>query len=408
MTLKSVQNCVREEKLFYPPDATERSAFIGGNVATNASGARSFKYGATREWVQALRVVLPSGEEITLDRDGDEHQLNGTDILIRAPTGDYRIPRPQYLLPETRKNVAGPVITDQSQPIDLFIGTGGLFGIVSEVTLRLIPEPPQHVSIFAFVGEVHQALELVERCRSQRDQSHEPIPMSVEYLGPHATSIMREEDNSIPESTNSVVILEQDAHTEDELYGYLEYWVNLFEELGIQDSSVAQEYQEIEHHKFLRHKVPETVNATVKGNGQSKLGTDYSVPPEHFRALFDYVFDLGERFERYQRELGPRPQHFGFAFWAHAGDAHVHLNLLPRTDTEMAYAKSIFVELMHQIIAWKGSIAAEHGLGKKYFDGKPALEFQYGTDGITQIQKMKQVMDPLYLLNPDNLVGRIN
>ena len=82
ITLKSLQNLCRELDWFYPVDPTERSSFLGGNIATNASGARTFKFGTTRQWVKSLDVLLPNAERIKLNRDGDEHELLSSSIII--------------------------------------------------------------------------------------------------------------------------------------------------------------------------------------------------------------------------------------------------------------------------------------------------------------------------------------
>ena len=95
MTLKAVQICVHEFGSFYPPDPTERGAFIGGNIATNASGARSFKYGATCDWVHAIRVILPNGHLLDLHRDPDHHSLNKSPTIpIDTGSKVVQVPRP--------------------------------------------------------------------------------------------------------------------------------------------------------------------------------------------------------------------------------------------------------------------------------------------------------------------------
>ena len=179
--------------------------------------------------------------------------------------------------------------------------------------------------------------------------------------------------------------------------------MEFFEEIGISSSSVAQTYKEIEHHKFLRHLIPETVNRLVRSNGQPKLGTDYSVPATNFPSLLKRAREIGEEFESFQQKSFELKS-FGYVIWAHAGDSHLHLNFLPRTPEEVTKAKTLMIQLMREVVSYGGSIAAEHGLGKKSFEGKPALYFQYGEEGIRQIQAMKKILDPKFLLNRGNLV----
>lgn len=407
MTVKSIQNFCRENDWFYPPDPTERSSFIGGNINTNASGARSFKFGSTRNWVQKLRIILPNGNILKLDRSNNKTgEINKESILIKNNNEIiYNLPRPTYKLPNTRKNVAGPVINDESQLIDLFIGSDGIFGIVSEVTLKLIKEPFQIISIFVFLNDLKQVTNLIEESAKNRDNNQNPVPLSVEYLDNRSLDIIRKEDSTVPPDAKYLLIIEQDLDSQEQMDEYLEYWSNKFDSLNIRETSVALDYKEIEHHKFLRHLIPETINTIVKNNGQGKLGTDYSVPIRSLEKFLSLAMSKGDEFEKYLSKKYLKLNSIGYAIWAHAGDAHLHLNLLPKDDDDTKVAKKIFVEIMRKIVEWDGSIAAEHGLGKKYFEGKPGLYYQYGENGINQVKKIKEILDPNNLLNRGNLIG---
>ena len=396
ITVKSIQNLVRELGWFYPPDPTERSAFIGGNFATNASGARSFKYGSTRDWIQGARLVLLDGSCITLDRSKLEEIGSNEYIVI----GGYKVPRPQYSYPDTTKNVAGPVITNSSQSIDLFIGTDGIFGITGEISLRLIRPPIQILNIIVYCKTENVAIKLIEVAQKQREEGTAPIPLSVEYLDERASKIMRN-----GEGEGVIVILEQDANTDEETDDFVEYWVNKFDELGIEETSVAMTPKEIEHHKFLRHLIPETVNSLARSNNQPKLGTDYASPIRYLERLFRLSKEIGREFEEYLNHRKDLGESIGYAMWSHSGDSHVHLNLLPRDEEEKKYAKKLMVKMMKEIVSWNGTIAAEHGLGKKKFDGKPALAIMIGSEGLKEIHRMKAILDPKFLLNRGNLIS---
>lgn len=392
MTIKAIQNYVREHNLYYPPDPTERSSFIGGNVATNASGSRSFKHGVTKDWVEGIVVVLPQGECITLNRNEIISENK-----IEIPTTNYYMDIPNFYHPETRKNVAGPVVERGEPVMNLFIGSGGLFGVVTEVTLRLLDKPSEIMNMFVYCKEQEVALQLIDAVRAQRDTNTEPIPLSVEYLDDRSSAMIHKKDSSVP-MAKAIVILEQEFRDETEMDSYLDFYMSKFEELGIEDTSVAQTYKEIEHHKELRHVVPETVNALVKSYGQSKLGTDYAVPPQYYQEMVAYGVELGNLFEK---EFSF--DDIGYAMWSHAGDAHIHLNFLPRNDMETKRAKELMVQLMKRVIQYHGTIAAEHGLGKKKFLGKPALYYQLGDEGLLKIREMKGILDPAFLLNRGNL-----
>jgi D-lactate dehydrogenase (cytochrome) len=401
ITVKSIQNFVREKGWFYPPDPTERTSFIGGNVATNASGARSFKYAPTRTWVQRLNVVLPNGNVIKLDRAKNNGVIKTNEIILDVEGVNITVNRPRYKIPDVTKNVAGIVIKDNYHSIDLFIGGNGIFGVVTEITLKLIRPPMQITSIFAYCNTKEQAFDLIEICQKQRNSKQFPIPMSVEYMDHRAVEIMKSMDERIPKAIGGLVILEQDTVSSEELENALEYWSNTFSELGIQDTNVAQTYMEIEHHKNLRHCVPEHVIALSKSYNQALQVTDYSVPSDQFRELFNFCIAMGREFENFQSS-----KKLGYVFFGHAGDSHVHLTLLPSNDNEASYGNELLVKIMKKVVELGGTIAAEHGLGKKMFNDKPALYLQYGQEGLDDIKMMKKTIDPLLLLNPENLTGK--
>ncbi|MCE7734096.1 MAG: FAD-binding oxidoreductase [Candidatus Heimdallarchaeota archaeon] len=405
MTIQSIQNYVRAKGWFFPPDPTERTAFIGGAVNTNASGARTFHFGPTREWTQGLKVVLMDGTSLELNRSQNDGTITEDSILINYDDSIIRVPRPKYELPKTRKNVAGPVIRDNSNIIDLFIGTGGLFGITTEITLKLIKEPKEIVSIFVFCKTMDQVYSIIEECQKNRRSNKFPDALAVEFLDKRAIEIMRTADETISRENEALMILEQHAENSDELEDAIMYWSEFFDNLGIEDTRVALTYSEIVVFKKLRHMVPETINSIVKQYGQSKIGSDYAVPEEYLIEYFELAFEIGNKFEQYLDLQSPLDGKPGYALWAHAGDTHLHLNLIPRTDQETVIGKEMVIELIKKTVELGGSIAAEHGLGKKTFGGKPALYYQLGEEGIEEIIKMKLSLDPFNLLNRGNLTG---
>src|SRR5438105_334637 len=124
VSLEAIQEAASRAKQFYAPDPTERTASIGGNIATNASGSRSFRYGSTRKHVLALRVVLMDGRVLQVRR-GDK-----VDFAV-----------PEIPLPSTTKNTAGYLLAPAMDWVDLFVGSEGTLGIVTEAELQLLPKP---------------------------------------------------------------------------------------------------------------------------------------------------------------------------------------------------------------------------------------------------------------------------
>lgn len=403
MTVKAIQNYCREKKWFYPPDPTERTSFIGGNVATNASGARTFKYGPTREWVQKLGIILPDGRKIEMDRSRNNGTIDKNHIILFVEKDEIKIPCPGYALPDVTKDVSAPIIRDGMHPIDLFIGSGGLFGVITEVTLKLIRQPSAIMNIFAYCMSKRQAYDLIKFCQIQRREKKMPDPLSVEFMDDKCVDIMRTKDSRIPSDVAGIVMIEQDILQDSDYDQIVEFWVATFEEMGIEDSSLASSHKEVEHHKFLRHIIPEYLLDLTKSYNQSALISDFSVPEDQFEELFFSAFEYGKKFEDYQaKDLIDKKM--GYLFLAHAGDSHIHLSFVPKTDQEAIIAKDLLLEVLIKVVEMGGSIAAEHGLGKKEFNGKPALYYQYGDQGMQDIKDMKMAIDPLNLLNPNNLI----
>src|SRR6185436_2482859 len=139
--LLDFQRFVESENLFYPPDPTERSCFLGGTVATNASGARSFKYGPTRNYVKRLKLALASGEVINLRR-GELRADRAGRIRIPLPSGGViETQLPTYRMPRTRKHASGYYVAPQMDVLDLFIGSEGTLGVIVSIELALLPKP---------------------------------------------------------------------------------------------------------------------------------------------------------------------------------------------------------------------------------------------------------------------------
>src|ERR1700686_2394082 len=139
--LGDLQRAVETEGLLYPPDPTERSCFLGGTVATNASGARTFKYGPTRNYVERLKIALATGDVIDLCR-GELHADANSTVAISLPSGRLIEARlPTYRMPQVRKHASGYYVAPGMDAIDLFVGSEGTLGGIVEVEVKLLPKP---------------------------------------------------------------------------------------------------------------------------------------------------------------------------------------------------------------------------------------------------------------------------
>src|SRR5436190_8154459 len=148
LLLREVQAAAAASGQFYAPDPTENTSSIGGNIGANASGSRSFRYGATRKHVIALRVVHMDGRIV-------EYR--------RGEKTDFDVPR--IALPRTRKHSAGYRLEPGMDAVDLFIGSEGTLGVVTEAELQLLPAPGEILGGVVFFPTEEAALDAVDRWR---------------------------------------------------------------------------------------------------------------------------------------------------------------------------------------------------------------------------------------------------
>src|SRR5580704_5489478 len=184
-SLTSIQAAAAPSKQFYGPDPTEYSAAIGGTVATNASGSRSFLYRDTRRHVRALRVVLANGEVLALRR-GE-----------KPPFYIPAIPAP-----DVRKNTAGYYMRSGMDYMDLFIGSEGTLGIVTEVEVALLPLPRQLFTGVIFFESDDSALDAVDAWR--------PVPglRMLEYVDAGSLDLVRTRFTGIPAAARAAILTE--------------------------------------------------------------------------------------------------------------------------------------------------------------------------------------------------------
>src|SRR6185369_3605563 len=186
--LADFQRAVDQKGLLYPPDPTERGCFLGGTVATNASGARTFKYGPTRNYIAGLKVVLAGGGVLDLKRgevhaDAQGHLRIGNSIELTLPT---------LRRPATRKNATGYFVAPEMDAIDLFIGSEGTLGVICEISTRLLPKPEGLLSGVVFFTDEDDVLALVAEVRAGVDAR------AIEFFDNESLNFLREKYPAIP------------------------------------------------------------------------------------------------------------------------------------------------------------------------------------------------------------------
>ncbi|MBN2704431.1 MAG: FAD-binding oxidoreductase [Pontiellaceae bacterium] len=366
--------------LFFPSDPTETSASIGGMVANNASGARSYKYGSIRNWIDALEVVLASGETVRLERG--VHKADGFSFQLGSFSGELpEIPHPAV------KSAAGYFIQPNMDLVDLFIGAEGTLGVVTSITLRLLPEPGELTGLTAFFVSEAAALQFIRALRVETN------PIAIEFFDGHTLELLRRMKNEVA-AFAELPLLAPEYHTavyfeyEGAVPDSLETLVELAIECWMGDGA-----QEIVALKHFRHAVPESINLLIAERkkaiaGLTKLGTDMAVPDEQLenvmRMYHEGLADAG----------------LDYVIFGHIGNNHLHVNILPRSMEEYKTGKALYFNWARQVVDWGGSVSAEHGIGKLKTE---FLELMLGRENLRRMQELKHLFDPSGLLNPGNL-----
>jgi FAD/FMN-containing dehydrogenase len=355
--LRDLQAAAARSHQFYAPDPTEQTASIGGTIATNASGSRGFRFGATRQHVLALRVAFVDGS-VREFRRGD---------AIDFEVASIRAPR-------TTKHSAGFPLSPGMDWIDLFVGSEGTLGVVTDARLRLLPVPAELLTGVVFFDNDAAALDAVERWRGR------PGLRMLEYMDAPSVELLRPSWPDIPARAAAALLIEDDA-------GDIDCWVDDVPE----DSWFAASDRDRERFRRFRHALPEAVNQFVRSRGLLKMGTDCAVPVERNREMLAF----------YRRLLD---EHFPqrHVIFGHIGDAHLHANMLPADEAEASRARGLLIEFAREAVRLDGTVSAEHGLGKRKAH---LLQVQYSPGEIEEMRAVKRRLDPKWLLGRGNLLS---
>jgi D-lactate dehydrogenase (cytochrome) len=401
VVLADFQREAKARGLLYPPDPTEGSCYLGGTVATNASGARTFKYGPTRAYVRALQLALTTGDLLDIRRG---ESFAGADGSVRLPLGGGRSIEarlPTYTMPATRKHAAGYFSAPGMDLIDLFIGSEGTLGVVTEVELSLLPRPAGVLSgvvffrtedgLLAFVREARErSLKARASSGSPHAQDAEGLDArALEYFDAEALNFLRERYPLVPLGAAGAVFFEQETTgaTEEALLGE---WLGLVErhDALADDSWFGTNGHDRAEMRAFRHALPVMVNEWLARRGQRKVSTDMAVPDAAFPEMLRF----------YKETL--RAGRLAYVIFGHIGDNHVHVNILPRDDAEQAAARDVYGRFVERAVRLGGTVSAEHGVGKIKREYLRAL---YGERHLREMAELKRAFDPACVLGRGNV-----
>ena len=429
LPIVTLKEALAAQGRYYPPAPTYDGAFVGGTIATNASGAATFKYGSTRNWVRALTVVLASGEVLDIERGEVLAHADGY-FEIETSAGVVRVPVPTYLMPDVPKRSAGYFAAPGMDLIDLFIGSEGTLGVIVEATLGIVtPAPATCLALVPFPSEA-AALEVVAdlRDRSKRTwRERDPRGLDVsaiEMLDRRCLEMLHEDGAdakhgiSLPPTPRSRSSSSwswrrgrrarrrtsrlRRRSTRAATATPLGLFCRLLDAAGVLDHvEVAVPGDRARAQQFFdfRESAPEAVKHRVGiakervDPGIQKTAADMIVPFERF----------GEMMQVYRDGYERRGLHY--AIWGHVSDGNVHPNVIPRTLADVKAGQEAILEFGREVIARGGSPLSEHGVGRSAV--KQALLRQlYGDRGIEEMRAVKAALDPGWKLSPGVLFPR--
>jgi glycolate oxidase subunit GlcD len=339
-----LQARVREQKLFYPPDpASKKDCSLGGNVATNAGGPRCLKYGVTRNYVVGLEVVLANGDVL---RTGGRVHKNKTGFNL----------------------------------VGLFVGSEGMLGVVTEITLKLLPLPPARATLSASFASMSEAAATVQKIFAEGF-----LPAGVELADAFTLEAARHDSGAsdVPDG-NAHLLVELDGQAET-VKLEMEKLRTLVSGRRPISLHVATTEEECEKFWALRRAFSNSLRAT----GLTKLNQDIVVPRGKLVELVEFAEGLSKR------------SGFPIACFGHAGDGNIHVNIMAdryNRDAEVRErAERALDELFAQVLAFGGVITGEHGIG--------LAKKRWWPEATSEVSRqlhhaIKDALDPAGILNP--------
>jgi glycolate oxidase len=335
---------VEKHGLFYPPDPNSLDVCtIGGNVAENAGGPRALRYGVTREYVLGLTVVVPTGEVLKLGR-------------------------------RSIKGVAGYDLTA------LVVGSEGTLGIVTEVTLKLLPRPRHVATALVVFASVAAAARAVSRVLAAG-----VLPRCLELLDDVSlAAAARTSPFRFPEGAGAALLVETDGNDEEQVLAEIVRVAEAVRGDAAGEVIVAQ-------NEAQRREIWETrkyLSVNLKTLHPRKLSEDVAVPRSRIPDMITRAKEIGVA------------HGLAVATYGHAGDGNLHCNVLFDRADERPRADRAVAEILRAAVDLGGTITGEHGVGLAKRD---FLEYEQGREVVELERRLKGVFDPLGILNPGKI-----
>lgn len=341
-----LQKKVEKLGLFYPPDpASQTYSTIGGNVAENAGGMRASKYGITKDYVMALRAVLPNGE------------------IIRAGK-------------KTIKDVAGYNL------VGILTASEGSLAVITEITLKLIAKPKLKKTAFGVFKSVNEAMNAVYKTLSSGVK-----PVAMEFLDNLSIKAVEENFNKgLPKDAGAILITDVDGDLEISLDKDLGIIEKVFKENGCFNFIIAKDEKESNDLWFSRRNCSQAITCY----GSLKINEDITVPRSKLPALLEKINEVSKKYD----VLIP--------CFGHTGDGNVHTNVMvdKSNKDEVKKGYAAIEEIFKITIDLGGTLSGEHGIG---ISKAPYMKLAFSDAEMELFRAIKKAFDPNNILNPNKM-----
>jgi glycolate oxidase len=336
---------VEKENLFYPPDPSSSDfSTLGGNLAECAGGPRAVKYGVTRDYVLGLEVVLPTGE------------------IIRTGV-------------TTAKGVVGYDLTR------LIVGSEGTLGIISRITVRLLPLPETVRTMIAVFDHMETAAETVSEIIRRGI-----VPRTIEFMdNASIRCVERYLNMHLSVEAGALLLIEVDGK-ENEVNVLIEQLKTICVSMGAKDTNIARKKEDIEK----LWKARKSISPALFQYGPDKINEDIVVPRSK-------IPDMVRKIAALKEKTGLTMVSFG-----HAGDGNIHFNIMldKKNRDELKKAEASIDALFEYTLELGGTISGEHGVG---ITKAPYIVKEIGALELNLMKKIKKVFDPNGILNPGKI-----
>lgn len=337
-----LQREVESRGLFYPPDpASRKFCTLGGNVAECAGGLRAVKYGVTKDYVLGLEVVLPTGEIIN--------------------TGA-----------RTVKSVAGYDLTK------LIVGSEGTLGVVTRITMRLLPLPETVKTLAAFFSEIPAAAKAASAIIASG-----VVPRALEFVDQAALRAVEgylKEDLS--HGAAAMLLVEVDGPAESTGRD-----ADRIAEIMVQGGATRVDRAGSDSERERLWKARRSISPALYAIKPKKLNEDIVVPRSRIANSLQEIAAIAARH-------GLLIVNFG-----HAGDGNIHTNIM-FDEADLAKAEAAVKEIFAAVLRLGGSITGEHGIG---LSKAAYLPMELGPEAIAAMKRIKHALDPNNILNPGKI-----